>query len=193
MSEFVPGDRVFHRGLLRNGTVVTDFSGALAIVAWDDGFQATTVSTNYLTPLGETMTHDFTHQHSDKGNQSHLDVHLVPAGLRLTLTTHTAISGWFDPEQAAAIAHAILIKAYESAPSGVARAILALEEHAQVVAIDAEKKQKEESTWALAKKLYNTHRTMAHDTWGALEPSGRDHWFGIAEAAVKHLDGVSNE
>ncbi|MCW2132915.1 hypothetical protein [Arthrobacter sp. VKM Ac-2550] len=60
-----------------------------------------------------------------------LEITKVPSGLRISLTTHTSTSGFFNPADAPAIALAILDAAHPpfEAPAKVHEAILALEVH----------------------------------------------------------------
>lgn len=185
MTGFKPGDRVFHRGLLRNGTATT-IAGPLTIVAWDDGSQTTAVSTDYLEPLGEPMSKrtDF----------------LDADGSPMTVEGRADNENWaikfastyreFTPADAPALALAILEAAgveavpFDEAPETEAgHAAWVLRHHVQASEEAAKEAadQKELETEALT--LCRVMWDNSDQQWEPMSPKAKTMWLVMARTA----------
>lgn len=179
---FKPGDRVWHAGYLRDGTVTEVHIETIFIVQFDGLTDLESCKAEHLQrslePIQQenTMSHQFNQQHSDNGNTSHLDICKVPAGVRVTVTTRggvtpsevSTLSGWFDPAQAPGIALAILEAAGWPGeyPGGVSHQILAdLRRVIEITDQQAKEAAQKEALEAEATMLYRAMREVDGHPW----------------------------
>lgn len=164
MTAFKPGDRVFHPGYLRDGTITEVRIETIFIVQLDGRTDLTVCKSDdlqrSLEPAGEPMQTDSnTFKHKDTITQVYA---LAPGELAVnTFGDRYDVKGTqalVDAKDAPALALAILeathSNAFPLAPE-VARAMEALEEYKQRIQAEAEEAADREQLDAEALDLYN--------------------------------------
>lgn len=195
MTVFKPGDRVFHAATIRNGTIETHPSlDGFCYVNFDGDPYPEVRLVSHLTPLGEPMATPTTaltaaietilrHPDGPASDASIYDRNEDRPEHSIIIEGHVELEQLADeilkyqagaPIDAAAQALSMLTKAFPDAvPSGVARAIQALDEHAQVVAIDAEKAELTKRRGELASKLLTNDTVPCIGAPGPNTPIGK--------------------